>query len=198
MNTENKTKNRDKNTLIGFIHYRIGKELQFASSEIRKLAYKIVSLNYNDDKILIEVGLDVREIECAALGGYEPLMSSAGEVIPQAEFYTYDAKYIDAHGALVEVPAKLTQEEVAEVREIAKKCFMALNLYGLGRIDLFLEKNTRKFYFNEANTIPGFTPISQYPMLWQYDGYSPQKLLTSLVDSALERHERRKLLKTFI
>jgi len=151
-----------------------------------------------DDKLLIEVGLDVREIECAALGGYEPLMSSAGEVIPQAEFYTYDAKYIDAHGALVEVPAKLTQEEVAEVREIAKKCFMALNLYGLARIDLFLEKNTRKFYFNEANTIPGFTPISQYPMLWQYDGYSPQKLLTSLVDSALERHGRRKLLKTFI
>jgi D-alanine-D-alanine ligase len=151
-----------------------------------------------DDKVLIEKGLDVREIECAVLGDYNPEVSIPGEVLPTNDFYSYEAKYIDAEGAKMKIPADLTADQAKIAQAIAKKVFQALELYGMARVDLFLEKKTNQFYLNEVNTIPGFTEISQYPMLWAASGISNQSLIDKLIELALKRHEVRKSLKRSI
>jgi len=149
-----------------------------------------------DDKVLIEKGLEVREIEVAALGGYEPKLSIAGEVVPHADFYSYDAKYTKTDGASVVVPANLTTEQMNEARALAGQIYASLELYGMSRIDLFLEKSTGRFYFNEVNTIPGFTEISQYPMLWRESGINASDLLDQLIESAIRRkHEKQRLMR---
>jgi D-alanine-D-alanine ligase len=153
-----------------------------------------VALSF-DDKVLIEKGMAVREIECAVLGDYDPIVSVPGEVIPHAEFYTYDAKYNDAAGASIEVPARLTTEQAKEAQELSKKIFMALELYGMARIDLFLEEKTNKFYLNEVNTIPGFTSISQYPLLWKASGIDGPELLDRLVELAEKRRLEKAALR---
>ena len=144
-----------------------------------------------DDRILIEKGLIVREIEVAALGGYEPSLSIPGEVVPHEDFYSYDAKYTSAKGASIVIPAELTPTQVATAKELARCVFEALELFGMARIDLFLEKSSGKFYFNEVNTIPGFTEISQYPLLWRESGIEANILLSRLIDSAIARKNTR-------
>lgn len=148
-----------------------------------------------DDKIMIEKGLTAREIEVAALGDYDPEMSVCGEVIPHAEFYSYDAKYVDAHGASMAIPANLTPEQTRVAQDMAKRVFMALELYGMARVDLFLEKETGDFYFNEVNTIPGFTEISQYPLLWKESGVDAKALLDRLIALAKKRLDTKRGLK---
>jgi D-alanine-D-alanine ligase len=147
-----------------------------------------------DDKVLVERGLEVREIECAALGGYEPRVSVAGEVVPHSEFYSYDAKYVDADGASVVVPAKLEPAQLTRVQELTRRIFVALELYGMSRIDLFLDKRDGSFYFNEVNTIPGFTQVSQYPMLWNASGVPGSALVEALVETALQRQRVKRAL----
>ncbi len=147
-----------------------------------------------DGKILIEKAMTVREIEVAVLGDYDPLVSVPGEVIPHAEFYTYEAKYIDADGASMAIPAKLDAAQTKRVQELGKQVFQALELYGMARVDFFLEAGTGEFYLNEVNTIPGFTEISQYPLLWKETGVPAEELLDRLVQLALKRRDdRRKL-----
>lgn len=148
-----------------------------------------------DDRILIEKGLIVREIEVAALGGYEPSLSIPGEVVPHEDFYSYDAKYTSANGASIVIPAKLTPSQVAAAKELAGRVFEALELFGMARIDLFLEKSSGEFYFNEVNTIPGFTEISQYPLLWRESGIEANVLLSRLIDSAIARKNTRASLR---
>lgn len=149
-----------------------------------------------DDRILIEKGLNVREIEVGLLGDYEPLASIPGEVIPHADFYSYDAKYIDSNGASMAIPAKLSIEQSNLAQELAKKVFIGLELFGMARVDLFLEKATGLFFFNEVNTIPGFTEISQYPLLWQESGVGPKELLTRLIEVSFNRQVlKRKLIR---
>lgn len=148
-----------------------------------------------DDKIMIEKGLNVREIECAVLGDYDPDVSIPGEVIPHAEFYSYEAKYIDADGASMAIPAKLDAAQVRTAQDLARRVFMALDLYGMARVDLFLDKNDGKFYFNEVNTIPGFTEISQYPMLWKESGVDSKELLDRLIALAVKRQDQKRALK---
>jgi D-alanine-D-alanine ligase len=148
-----------------------------------------------DDKILIEKGLDAREIECAVLGDYDPMVSVPGEVIPHAEFYTYDAKYNDAAGASMAIPANLSEAQAAKARALSRQIFMALELYGMARVDLFLEKGGDKFYLNEVNTIPGFTSISQYPLLWKASGVSGPELLDRLISLAEKRRDAKAALK---
>lgn len=148
-----------------------------------------------DDKIMIEKGLNVREIECAVLGDYEPDVSIPGEVIPHAEFYTYEAKYIDADGASMAIPAKLDEAQVRVAKDLSRRVFMALDLYGMARVDLFLDKDTGKFYFNEVNTIPGFTEISQFPMLWKESGVGAKDLLDRLISLAVKRQDQKRALK---
>lgn len=148
-----------------------------------------------DDKIMIEKGLTVREIEVAALGDYDPEVSVPGEVIPNSEFYSYDAKYVDANGASMAIPAKLTPEQSRRAQDLARRVFVALELYGMARVDLFLEKGTGDFYFNEVNTIPGFTEISQYPLLWKESGVAPPALLDRLIELAVKRRDIKRGLK---
>lgn len=151
-----------------------------------------------DTKVLVERAVNAREIEVSVLEncepGGEPLTSSPGEIIPKHEFYSYDAKYLDENGAALEIPAKLTLEQVSQVQEIGRKAFVALECEGMARVDLFLDRDDGKFYFNEVNTIPGFTSISMYPKMWEASGISYSELLSRLIELALSRHERKKSL----
>ena len=149
-----------------------------------------------DDKILIERGIDAREIECAVLGNHALEVSVAGEVSPTEEFYSYEAKYIDENGATFCIPAPLPEALSDEIRRMAAAAFVAIDCEGMARVDFFLERGTNRVYVNELNTIPGFTSISQYPKLWAASGVPYPRLLDRLIDLALERHARRRRLRT--
>lgn len=141
-----------------------------------------------DFKILIETSIEnARELESATLGGFNPECAGPGEVIPHQGFYSYDAKYISKDGASLQVPAQIPEELAQKVREMSVNISNCLELYGMARIDLFYSESEQKLYFNEANTIPGFTDISQYPMIWKNAGISGTRLLTRLIESAQER-----------
>ena len=150
-------------------------------------------------KILLEQALEVREIELAVLEnlqwGAEPLVSRVGEIIPSHEFYSYEAKYLDPKGAELIIPAILQEGQLQQLKNLAAKIFNCLDCSGMARIDFFIEKKSQKIYFNELNTIPGFTQISMYPKLWEASGLSYQQLLTQLIELALARHQRLSLLK---
>ncbi len=143
-----------------------------------------------DDFIVIEEGIEAREIETAVLGNSQPEVSVAGEVIPSGEFYSYDAKYHDEDSQLL-IPAPLSEEQMQRVQELALAAFRALQLEGMARVDFLMEKNTGQFWVSEANTIPGFTDISMYPRLWEASGLPYPELLDKLIDLGLERYRRR-------
>jgi D-alanine-D-alanine ligase len=152
-----------------------------------------------DSKVLVEQGIDAREIELAVLEnaqyGAAPLVSVAGEIIPQLEFYSYAAKYLDENGAQLVIPAALSQQQGEKAQQLAGRIFALLECEGMARVDLFLDKHSGEFYFNEINTIPGFTSISMYPKLWQASGLPYGNLLTCLIELALARHQRKQQLK---
>jgi D-alanine-D-alanine ligase len=151
-----------------------------------------------DDKIVIEKGLDAREIECAVLGNDAPEASVPGEICPQAEFYSYEAKYLDEHGAALKIPAPLSAAQTAAVRALAVHTFQLLECAGMARVDFFLERATQTLYVNEINTIPGFTTISMYPKLWEASGVAYRELVHRLIELARQRHaQRRRLKKTY-
>ena len=149
-----------------------------------------------DRKILIEENIAGREIECSVLGNDDPIASVPGEVISDHDFYSYEAKYIDEHGAVLKIPAKLSTGIVKKVQALAIKTFKTLACEGLGRVDFFLKKNG-DVLVNEINTIPGFTSISMYPKLWEASGISYTELIDRLIQLALERFEKEQKLKTF-
>ncbi|MBB6453273.1 D-alanine-D-alanine ligase [Salirhabdus euzebyi] len=147
-----------------------------------------------DHKILIEETIVGREIECSVLGNEKPIASVPGEITAQLDFYSYEAKYIDESGAILNIPAELDEETTTRIKEAALKAFQALNCEGLSRVDFFLTKDG-KIYINEVNTIPGFTKISMYPKLWEASGISYSDLIDKLIELAIERHERDAKLK---
>jgi D-alanine-D-alanine ligase len=121
-------------------------------------------------------------------------VSVPGEIDPTHEFYSYEAKYLDEKGATLIIPAKLEAEQTKCVQDIGRRAFSALECEGMARVDLFLDRTSGKIFFNELNTIPGFTSISMYPKLWEASGIGYQELLSSLVDLAISRHERKRAL----
>ena len=140
-----------------------------------------------DNKILVEETIVGRELECGVLGYKDNTQASGvGEILAAAEFYDFDAKYNNAESKTV-IGADIPAEIEAEIREDAVKIFRALDGFGLSRVDFFLEKGTNKVVFNEINTLPGFTGISMYPMLWNAKGYDIGKLVTTLIEMAKER-----------
>lgn len=149
-----------------------------------------------DTKVVVEEGIEGREIECSVLGNDEPVASIPGEIVVNHPdgFYSYDAKYLD-DGATLRIPAPLTAEQVREVQRLSVATFEALECSGLARVDFFLRPNG-EWLINEINTLPGFTAISMYPKLWAASGVQPRELLTRLIDLALARHARRKALRT--
>jgi len=143
-----------------------------------------------DRKILVEKGIDAREIECSVLGNDDPQASVPGEVVPVNEFYDYEAKYLKEGSELV-IPARLTARQTKRVREVAIRAFQAIDGAGMGRVDFLLDRKTGKVYLNEINTIPGFTSISMYPKLWEASGVPYSQLLDRLIELALERHQEK-------
>jgi D-alanine-D-alanine ligase len=148
-----------------------------------------------DRKIVVEKGIDAREIELSVLGNDELRASIPGEIVPAREFYDYQAKYIDDDSRLL-IPAPLTDEQVREAQDLAIRSFRALECSGMARVDLFLERPTGRFLVNEINTLPGFTSISMYPKLWEASGLPYSSLLDRLIELALERNAEKKRLKT--
>lgn len=141
-------------------------------------------------KALLEAAIEGgRELECAVLGNDDPVASIAGEIIPRGhEFYDYDAKYLDEHGAELVVPADITPETLEDVQRLSIAAFRAIDASGLARVDFFLTSDGR-LYVNELNTIPGFTSISMYPKLWEASGVPYADLVDRLIELAMERHE---------
>ena len=148
-----------------------------------------------DAKIVLEEFIEGREIECSVLGNDDPVASVPGEIIAAHEFYSYEAKYIDAQGASLEIPAELSHKTADRVRELAVMTFKTLCCEGLARVDFFL-RGDDEVIVNEINTIPGFTSISMYPMLWRASGIAYPELIDRLIRLAFERYEREKRFKT--
>jgi D-alanine-D-alanine ligase len=144
-----------------------------------------------DRKLVVEQGVNAREIELAVLGNDNPVVSVAGEILPHGEFYDYQAKYIDDTAEII-VPAELDRDLLAYLQELSIAAFKALDLAGMARVDFFVERETDRVYLNEVNTIPGFTSISQYPMLWAASGVSLPELVDRLIELALERQADRR------
>lgn len=142
-----------------------------------------------DTKVLVENGVDAREFECAVLGRTNSAKASGvGEIRPTGEFYSYEAKYEDPDGAELLIPAEAAPSKVAEIRTMALLAFECLCLDGLARVDFFIDKKSGKTWFNEVNTIPGFTAISMYPKLWEKAGMPFPRLIANLLSLALARH----------
>ncbi len=149
-----------------------------------------------DRKIIIEQAVGgksgrAREIECSVLGNDEPQASVAGEVVPCAEFYDYNAKYIDEGSQLI-IPAKLTRAQQKKVQEMAVKAFLAVECSGLARVDFLMDPKSGRIFVNEINTMPGFTSISMYPKLWGASGISYPDLIDRLIQLGLARFEEKK------
>jgi D-alanine-D-alanine ligase len=156
-----------------------------------------------DTKVIVEQGIDAIELEVAVLEsqryGEDPIVSVVGEVRSRHEFYSYAAKYLDENGAELLIPAEISKDLQEEVRLAAKNIFNALECEGMARVDLFLERGTNTIYFNEINTIPGFTQISMYPKLMGASGVGYSELLTHLIMLAIARHSRKtKLSREFV
>lgn len=149
-----------------------------------------------DVKVVVEKGIDGDEIEVAvleSLDGSDPIVSVVGEIKPKGkhEYYSYAAKYLDEDGAELLIPASIPAELQSQAQEAAKTIFTVLDCEGMARVDLFLERSTQRIYFNEVNTLPGFTQISMYPKLMAASGIEYTELLTRLVELALARHARK-------
>jgi D-alanine-D-alanine ligase len=149
-----------------------------------------------DTRVMIEKAIDCREIECAVLGNEKSAGSVLGEIIPNHEFYSYEAKYIDPHGAALKIPAEINKALSVKIRKLAVEGYMALGCSSMARVDFFLDKKTNKFYLNEINTLPGFTSISMYPKLWEVTGLKYSDLLDKLITLALDRHKKKLEIKT--
>ena len=148
-----------------------------------------------DTKVLVEQAIVGSEIECAVLGNDNPQASVIGQVIPQNSFYSYEAKYIDEDGAVLEIPARIPSGVAEKARQLAIKTFTTLGCEGMARVDMFACQDG-SIVVNEINTIPGFTKISMYPKLWEASGLPYTQLIDRLIELAIERFERRKQLST--
>ncbi len=149
-----------------------------------------------DDKLIVEAAVpDAREIEVSVLGNEAPEASVPGEVIPHGEFYDYEAKYLDDRSEIV-IPARLSAARTEQVRALALDAYRALDCAGMARVDFLLDEAHDRLYVNEANTLPGFTAISQYAKLWAASGLPYPALIDRLIDLAIARHRRRKRLRS--
>ena len=149
-----------------------------------------------DRKIIVEAeARNCREVECSVLGYEDPQISVVGEIVPGNEFYDYESKYIDDNSELI-IPARIKDETALAVRDMARKAFLAVEAAGLARMDFFVDKDSEDILLNEINTLPGFTPISMYPKLWEASGVSYSELIDRLIELALERHRDRQQVST--
>lgn len=169
----------------------LGSSVGISKARNREQLLEAIKLAFNyDRKIIVEEFISGREIECSVLGNEEAQASLPAEIIPSQDFYDYEDKYL--HGTSeFEIPANLPHEITREIQELSLKIYKLLDCSGLARVDFFLEDKTKKLYFNEINTMPGFTKISMYPKMWEATGLEYEQLVDRLVELALERFKER-------
>lgn len=167
----------------------ISKVPKFAG--IEKAIAKALEYDY---KVIVEEGVDAREIEVAIVGNFEFHAAEPGEIVPAAEFYDYDDKYKNGKTKF-HIPAKLSKEKLEQAKELAVAAYEAVCARGFARVDLFLDKKSGEFMVNEINTIPGFTSISMFPKMFESQGLSYAELVDVLIGYAVEMHETKKALK---
>ncbi len=155
------------------------------ANSVEELKVAIKEGEMYDKKILIEEGIEGREIECAVLGNENVQSSCVGEIKSSDEFYSYDAKYKNKESKLF-IPADISEQKSEEIRKLAVKAFKAIDGKGLARVDFFIENGTEKVYINEINTLPGFTDISMYPKLFEQVGIKYSDLLDKVIELALK------------
>jgi len=151
-----------------------------------ELSDALASAFEHDRRVVVEQGIDAREIECAVLGNEHVEASGLGEIVPSREFYDYQAKYVDDDSRLI-IPAEIPATLAERLRMTAVEAYRALDLAGFARVDFLLERGDRRFFLSEVNTLPGFTPISMFPKLWNQEGLPFPRLIERLVALALER-----------
>ncbi len=144
-----------------------------------------------DRRILIEQGIDCRELETGVLGNYQAQASSVGEIIPSAEFYDYKAKYFDGGKSRLCIPADIPEETAAQLRRVAVTAYQMLDCAGFARVDFFMEKGTGKIFINEINTIPGFTKFSMFPLLWAHAGIPYPEVIERIIELGYERYHAK-------
>jgi D-alanine-D-alanine ligase len=150
-----------------------------------------------DRRVLVERGIDAREIEVSVLGNEEPEASVPGEIVPSDRFYSYKAKYIDDASDLI-IPAKLDRNLIEKIRSVAVSAYKAIDGAGMARVDFLLDRDSGELFMNEINTIPGFTQISMYPKLWEASGLKYSALLDRLIELAFERAgQKSQLVRTY-
>nr|WP_295946066.1 D-alanine--D-alanine ligase family protein [uncultured Agathobaculum sp.] len=157
------------------------------ANDMLELAAGLTEAFKLDDKVLVEEFIDGHEVECAVLGNRNPIASTVGEIAATQEFYTFDAKYKDESSKLY-IPAQITSQQLETVRQNALRVYAALGCRGLSRVDFFVTYEGGEVVFNELNSIPGFTSISMYPKLFDYEGIHYPELLDRLISLALEEH----------
>ena len=143
-----------------------------------------------DRRVIVEKGINAREIEVSVLGNEHPIVSVPGEIVPKDSFYTYDDKYKDGKAEL-HIPAQLTVEQTKLIQSYALQAYKEIDCAGMARVDFFIDRDTQSIYISEVNTIPGFTQISMYPKLWDASGIPYADLVTRLIDLALMRKSQR-------
>lgn len=159
----------------------------FKVTDIASLMEGLRNAFQYDEKVLVEEFIDGREIEVAVLGNDQPVASVAGEIAPEQEFYSYDAKYVDNSTALY-IPARIDEDAMRRVRQAAVTVYRTLGCKGLSRVDFFCSRRTGEIVFNEINTLPGFTSISMYPKLFAHGGIAYSELIDRLIALGMERY----------
>jgi D-alanine-D-alanine ligase len=159
-------------------------------ADVEEAAAGLLDAARYDRRILVEKGINAREIELSVLGNQAPRVSIPGEIRPTAEFYSYEAKYHDDSSQLI-IPAELSPEQTKLLQDYAIRAYLAIDCAGMARADFLLDKDTGEIYLNEVNTIPGFTPISMYPKLWEASGLPYADLIDELIRLAIERKEQK-------
>ena len=150
-----------------------------------------------DNRILVEEFIEGREMECAVMGNEHPVAAGPGEItiLKDYDFYDYTAKYLDGDAVRIDIPAKVDESVAKEIRKQSIRAYKALRCEDFARVDVFL-KEDGSVIINEINSIPGFTDVSMFPVLWKYEGISNEKLITKLITMAVERWERANSLET--
>lgn len=170
----------------------MGSSVGITKAKDRESLYKaLLEAAKYDRRIVVEEGINCRELETGIIGNHRPKAATVGEILPSAEFYDYKAKYFDGGQSKICVPADIAPEIREQIREIAVKAYMALDCAGFARVDFFLEKGTNKVYINEINTIPGFTKFSMFAKLWGEAGVSYAQLIERIVEFGYERHHAK-------
>lgn len=176
------------------------------ATNAKELSFALMEAFSWDDKVLIEKSINAREIECSVTGNsttadpnnIDEVVTAyiPGEILPTHVFYDFDAKYNDPNGARLAIPAEIKEETLEKIRTIAVKAYCALDASGLSRVDFFIDKDSNQIYFNEINTLPGFTPISMFPKMCQEAGLDFEELTNLLINEAVLRYNARAKLQT--